>query len=216
MTQWDVSSLSLQLDPDWHIVETAGEKGGRGYRFYPDQLKGEGLFIAALRKNDGDGFSWPKKGKNAKSGKGAGEKVSRQEAEGLRGWVDGVESLFLFRHEECIHALPSSLSEDLLYLQASCYLKRAGIPLGRLTVKEFIPEHDLALSVIASPGLPTIDLSKEEAIRYLRREDIRVESNMKGWALVRYEGQRLGWVKLLGNRINNYYPKDWRILKRDP
>ena len=27
-----------------------------------------------------------------------------------------------------------------------------------------------------------------------------------------YEGQPLGWAKLLPNRINNYYPKELRIL----
>ena len=31
------------------IVETE-----RGYRFWPDKVKGEGFFIACFRKNDGD------------------------------------------------------------------------------------------------------------------------------------------------------------------
>jgi NOL1/NOP2/fmu family ribosome biogenesis protein len=29
--------------------------------------------------------------------------------------------------------------------------------------------------------------------------------------MVTYEGLPLGWIKNIGNRINNYYPKDWRI-----
>ncbi|MFY7840347.1 MAG: methyltransferase RsmF C-terminal domain-like protein [Lacibacter sp.] len=36
----------------------------------------------------------------------------------------------------------------------------------------------------------------------------------KGWALATYNGFGLGWMKLLGNRMNNYYPKEWRILMR--
>ena len=35
----------------------------------------------------------------------------------------------------------------------------------------------------------------------------------KGWRVVTYQGQRLGWVKLLEKRMNNYYPKSWRIRK---
>ena len=35
----------------------------------------------------------------------------------------------------------------------------------------------------------------------------------RGWAIVQYEGMNLGWIKLLGNRTNNYYPREWRILK---
>jgi NOL1/NOP2/fmu family ribosome biogenesis protein len=35
----------------------------------------------------------------------------------------------------------------------------------------------------------------------------------KGWALATYKNTNLGWLKVLQNRINNYYPVEWRILK---
>jgi NOL1/NOP2/fmu family ribosome biogenesis protein len=31
--------------------------------------------------------------------------------------------------------------------------------------------------------------------------------------LVKYQGHPLGWINVLQNRINNYYPKELRILK---
>ncbi|MBL7733585.1 MAG: hypothetical protein JNM88_20615, partial [Chitinophagaceae bacterium] len=34
-----------------------------------------------------------------------------------------------------------------------------------------------------------------------------------GWQTVSYNGHPLGWVNKLPNRINNYYPKELRILK---
>jgi NOL1/NOP2/fmu family ribosome biogenesis protein len=80
-------------------------------------------------------------------------------------------------------------------------------------MKELIPEHDLALSTLISRQLPAIELSREEAIEYLRKEEIRAEQAERGWSLVRYQGQNLGWVKVLPNRVNNYYPKEWRIRK---
>jgi NOL1/NOP2/fmu family ribosome biogenesis protein len=60
----------------------------------------------------------------------------------------------------------------------------------------------------------TISLKKEEALQYLRKEEVTISTPHRGWALVEYDGFRLGWVKVLGNRTNNYYPKEWRILKR--
>ena len=35
----------------------------------------------------------------------------------------------------------------------------------------------------------------------------------KGWQLVTYVNRPLGWINVLPNRVNNYYPKEMRILK---
>lgn len=201
-------SCRLQTDPAWHIVESQSGKSGYGYRFYPDKLKGEGFFIAAVRKEDGGTFTYPK------SRRQGIEKLSRKEAEELNRWVKGEDALFFFRHEDTVRALPAALAEDLSYLQSFCYLRSAGVLLGKPSMKELIPEHDLALSTLISGQLPAIELSREEAIEYLRKEEIRAEQAERGWSLVRYQGHNLGWVKVLPNRVNNYYPKEWRILKR--
>ena len=134
----------------------------------------------------------------------------------MRPWIEEGKELFFFRHEGLVRAAPARIAEDIAYLQSSCYLKKAGVRMGEQGGKEFIPEHELALSVIAGRQLPALELSRQEAIEYLRKEEIRAEQGRKGWTLVRYQGQNLGWVKILPNRVNNYYPKEWRILKRMP
>ena len=96
------------------------------------------------------------------------------------------------------------------------YLKRAGVPLGKLSAKEFIPEHDLALSTLISPQLPAITLTRDQALSYLRKDEFQPDQVGRGWTLVQYGGLNLGWIKILPGRINNYYPKEWRILRRDP
>ena len=88
--------------------------------------------------------------------------------------------------------------------------------LGLPSAKEFIPEHDLAMSTIIHPDVPAISLSREESLRYLRKEDIHPDTALRGWSLVQFAGHNLGWIKVLPNRSNNYYPKEWRILKREP
>ncbi|MBV9986233.1 MAG: hypothetical protein JO301_01025, partial [Chitinophagaceae bacterium] len=55
-------------------------------------------------------------------------------------------------------------------------------------------------------------LSQQQALQYLRRKDLAIEAP-RGWCLVKYCGLPLGWIKVLPNRINNYYPAEWRILK---
>jgi len=203
------TSCQLQVEGSWKIVETMGKKGGYGYRFYPDRLKGEGFFIAAVRKEDGGNFAYPRNKKQVV------EKLTRQEEERMRPWIKQGGAVFFFRHHEQVVALPAHLAEDLSYLQSTCYLKQAGILTGQLAVKEFIPDHGLALSTLINKEIPAIAVTKEQAIQYLRKEEVRTETELRGWALVQYEGHNLGWIKILPNRANNYYPKEWRILKRD-
>jgi len=230
------TSCRLQLDESWNIVETNAKNGAYGYRLYPDRLQGEGFFIAALRKEDGGEFSYPKGMKDQaghrkhSSGKGAhtsahsthtagnrahAGKLTRQEEGLVQDWTREDRPLIYFKHNDDVHGLPAHLEEDLSFLQSCCYLKMAGVPMGKLMAKEFVPGHELALSVIINAGLPVIDLSREEAIQYLRKEQISAGGAHRGWALARYEGHNLGWVKVLAGRVNNYYPRDWRILKRD-
>lgn len=210
---WIVEDLGattcrLETPPEWGIVETAGGSGAYGYRFYPDRVKGEGLFIACLRKNGGAAFTAPRK-------KGMLERPARKDEERIVAWVRPETSLFYFHHQEMIYGLPAELAADLPVLQSSLYLKRAGVPMGKLSVKEFIPEHDLALSMMINPALPALSLSREEALQYLRKDEWRPAVTHRGWMLVQYRDHNLGWIKALQGRINNYYPKEWRILRRE-
>ena len=179
MEELDASSCRLRTEPEWNIVETTGKKGGWGYRCYPDRLQGEGFFIGCLRKNDGADYSWPR---NKKTGAGQLVRLGRKEEEQVRNWVQPAQ-LFFFQHQEHNYGLPLSLAEDLAILQSSCYLKRAGVLLGKPGAKEFIPEHELALSVVINRDLPAIPLSREQAIQYLRKEEVHTDSAHRGWAL---------------------------------
>ena len=43
------------------------------------------------------------------------------------------------------------------------------------------------------------------------KEDIPAIPVKADWLLVSYKDIALGWCKNLGSRLNNYYPKEWRI-----
>lgn len=62
---------------------------------------------------------------------------------------------------------------------------------------------------------PLAELTLEEARSYLRRESVTLDESIpKGYAVVTYKGIPLGPVKNIGQRANNLYPKNWRILMR--
>ena len=209
-----VSSLQLTLTAEdgssyGDIVEAISKKHAAfGYRFFPDKIKGEGFFLACFRKLYGGihHFKQPKKVKL--------EKVTGSEDSQIRPWIKQDADVQLWKLGDMIFAFPTALEKELLTIvSADIYIRNAGIAIGSLAGKELIPNHALALSPILNPKIVTVSLKKEEALQYLRKEEVKTSLISKGWAVVQYEGTNLGWIKVLSNRSNNYYPKGWRILK---
>lgn len=198
-------SLPLQLQPEWHIVATESPvHKAAGYRFYPDKVKGEGFFIACFRK-EGEAAS-PKKGKNKFP------EVAKKDMERIQPWLKPGADVRMMAHDGEVLLVSPAVAEEITLLQ-QLYIRKAGVKAGQLTGKELIPDHQLALSTIISRDLPARELSLEDALHYLRREDLRIDAALKGWALMRFRDMNLGWAKILPNRVNNYYPKEMRILK---
>lgn len=95
-----------------------------------------------------------------------------------------------------------------------------GNPKGEQKGKYIIPAHAEALLAQChkddvrgtSSAYPSVELSLEEALRYLHREAITLPADTpKGYVIVTYKGHNLGFMKNLGNRANNLYPKEWAI-----
>ena len=122
------------------------------------------------------------------------------------------ESLDVLRFEDSLLAFPSIHLTDLLQIKNNLRNIHAGVKIGEMKQKDLIPAHELALSTILNrTSFPEIDLTIEEAITFLKRDDISPQSTVKGWNLITYRNIPLGWVKNLGNRFNSAYPKEWRI-----
>ena len=86
---------------------------------------------------------------------------------------------------------------------------RPGLHLGTLKKNRFEPSHALALSLRPEEAVYKLDLSIEEAVRYLKGETFPVQGE-KGWYLITVEGYSLGWGKLAGGVMKNHYPKGLR------
>lgn len=211
MDTFDTESMQLTTDASWNIVETISTKRqAHGYRFFPDKIKGEGFFISCFRKQEGDTATLrpPKKSLL--------QKISKNEAAIVQPWLQQSKPVQLWKqqHDELL-AFPAALEKELLTIADTIYVRRAGTAIGKIAGTDLIPDHALAVSTLISDAIVAVSLKKEQAIQYLRKDEVSVSTEHKGWTLVQYGPYNLGWIKVLQNRINNYYPAGWRILKRD-
>ncbi|HEY2726929.1 MAG TPA: RNA methyltransferase, partial [Parafilimonas sp.] len=202
---FNVDSVQLKLNNEWNIDETISSKHKLfGYRFWPHKLKGEGFFIAALKKNDQE---YSSKQNHLKL-----SPANNKETNACENFISKNDWLF-FKQQEIIRVIHKQWNNDIALLQKNLYLKKAGIQCGEIKGKDLIPHHELALSTIINNDITTIELTEEYALKYLRKKEIFIDANYKGRALCTYKNFPLGWIKILHNRVNNYYPTEWRIRK---
>jgi NOL1/NOP2/sun family putative RNA methylase len=205
--QFDVSSVQLTLQDEWGIVETQSDKHKNyGYRFYPDKIKGEGFFIAVFKKSDDSNGSYL-------STKNKMDTPTAKEVEVVKKYLQQSIALDFIKQNDEIIVLPSSVYSELPILQ-TLYIKKAGVKLGVVIKNDLIPHHEFALSRLMNNTIPLVSVHLENALQYLRKQEMKIETTFTGWALLQYENLALGWVKVLPNRINNYYPANWRILNK--
>jgi len=206
--EFDLESTRIPIESDWGIVESQSEKHQAwGYRFYPGKVKGEGLFAACLRKRENTGEMPNTKYKEQ-------QKANFKEIDLVKPYIKDADQYYYFKVGHDWLTIDRTHKETLGILQQYLYIKKSGVRIGKMAGRDLIPDHELALSLIINKDqfLQT-ELTKEQAIQYLRRDNIsNLDINDKGWSLMNYEGQALGWAKLLPNRINNYYPKEIRIM----
>jgi 16S rRNA C967 or C1407 C5-methylase (RsmB/RsmF family)/NOL1/NOP2/fmu family ribosome biogenesis protein len=207
--EFKVETLKLKVDGSWGIVESEG-----GYRFYPDRVKGEGFFIAAFKKMIPDSEINDKVKIQKSKIKRKAEKILAKEIEILKPYLIDANDFFFIKQNDEIIAMPAQLENDLAMIQSSLYIKKAGIKLGTLIRGELIPAHELAVSTILNSSVPRYEVDKETAMQYLRKEEIKIDTGLKGWVLLTYGQLPLGWIKVISSRINNYYPSAWRILNK--
>lgn len=204
INEYDLESIPVPIPPTWQIVQSQSKKHhATGFRFYPHKVLGEGFFIAAFRKTS------PEKPISARKGKAIKPQFDRAQ---LSEWIDQTEKYHIFTLGEELIFILAEHEQQLQLLQQQLYLKKAGTRIGKPMKKELIPNHELALSIALHPSVPRLELELESALDYLRKKEIKAGPAHLGWLAASFQGLPLGWAKALGNRMNNYYPKDWRII----
>lgn len=198
--------LPLTIPDSWQI--NGPLKGNLPvYRFLPHKLKGEGFFLAVLRKAEGDAH--PVRNKNKK------EKENQKAIipDSIRQWIVNPERFFFRNLAGSIEVVPSEYKDDYVLLTERLKRISAGIRVGESKGKDLVPQPALALSTLLNrQAFPTMDVDWSDAIRFLRKEALSpVVPSEKGYHVVVYKNLPLGFIKHLGNRTNNLYPAEWRI-----
>ncbi|MBQ2090722.1 MAG: hypothetical protein II466_03855 [Bacteroidales bacterium] len=161
----------------------------------PGFVKGEGQFVAALRKTAATGSIRIKKN------------AVRPDAKNV--WLDA--DVAIIRKGELLCALPQALIADAPVLER-LHPRRSGIAVGEVKGKDFIPHADLALArCLSQNAFARYDASLETSLSFLKKEAIMAPDAPKGILLITYNGLPLGFVKNLGNRCNNLLPAGRRI-----
>lgn len=202
--EFGLEPITLELREDWHI-----EQRSIGYQFYPHRVKGEGFYLSCFRKM-GSKSSPPKSKKGTLKGKY--QTLSKKQKASLKDWLRADHSCqFLLDAKNRIFAVPQAQEQAVQQIAQTLRNCIPAIEIGSLKHDLFLPSHGLAMSNLAKAEIPRVELDKQQALLYLKKEAFPLDPIPNGWALVCYQNLPLGWIKGLKNRFNNYYPKEWRI-----
>ncbi len=202
--------VPIPVDETWNIAPDTTGRQLPVYHFFPHRTRGEGLFLALLRKTSEAPVKKEKKGKKQRGGKQQTVQGGAQVAAWL---ADNGQFKLLPTDEAHIIAVRQTLADEVQRLCSTVRALTAGVLLAEEKGRKYIPQHALALSTQLSPeAFPRVELSKDEALSYLRREALVLSSTAsRGYVVVCYEGHPLGFMNNLGARANNLYPQEWRI-----
>ena len=202
-----VATERIETEDKWGIVRS--DIGPfQCFHFYPHSARGEGFFAAVACKAEGVTKRRTPKGRR----KVFTTLQSKDLAEVSR-WVDDAKAMSFRCVGDIVYGYNRAVMEDVTQLSESLSVVYSGVAMGQIFKGTLKPEHSLALFVGRNRDVVTeVELSLEDAQNYLRRQDIDAKQFSEGVNVVTYKGVAIGFIKRIGARCNNMYPKDLRIL----
>lgn len=201
LNEYECESVEIYIDDDWGIAKGV-DTDAYCYRFIPGRIRGEGLFVSVIRKlgeshNSKSLIDRKDKKKSKKKvlepkGK-IPDDVKRWIGREVAEWyVDGDMALARFGGGELASELPVAM----------------------LKGRDWLPTQQLCMNRLFRRGLwKECEVDARQAIEFLSCNSLILDGGVaRGIVLLTYGGEPLGWVKNLGNRANNLYPKQWRIV----
>ena len=208
---YDFEVEDLSPDPgfdrgrlEWTLCQTDAVR--HTFRLWPHRLKGEGHYIAVLRKTGEEG-----------------EPFAFSPVETM-----AIEDTAVKLYEAFAKAYMVNFPEDRLFIKGSgiYYLPedipsihqlnvlRAGVQLGTIKKNRFEPSYGFAHILKPNDVKQCINFSAsdEDVYRYLQGEPLTIDKGFSGWVLVCVDGYPLGWGKASQGSLKNHYPKGLRWL----
>ncbi len=214
--------------PEW--IENGSEDLKKTLRLWPNKIKGEGHYVALLKKKAP--FAEEDISIKGRYEEEFGKKALRQGASlnagsrqtgkaGKNALPDEVYAFFekvrfktdLLRVEQRGEQL--FLMPDIDLPTRGLRILRSGLLLGEIKTKRFEPSQALACTLRASDYDNRLDLKAgdERVLKYLKCETIETEEDLEnGYVLVTIDGFPLGWGKYANGNFKNKYLAGWRHM----
>ena len=214
----------LETHPEFDLCEMEGYEGfssgmpettasrderlSRTVRIFPYRMKGEGHYLALLKKRGDEVTHTCDALRSASPRKNI---LPGELDDFLRDIKREFDPSRIDIRGDKVYYMP----EGLPALNGVRFI-RTGLLMGELKKKRFEPSQALAMNLKKEEYARTIDLSAkdERVIRYLKGETLDVEdlvsSKEKGWYLVCVDGYPLGFGKLARQMLKNKYLPGWR------
>jgi NOL1/NOP2/sun family putative RNA methylase len=199
---WLLNELQAEIVP----IETTHFKKGRndvGNYALPSLVETEGFFICVLQKEGTRNQLKLRLNKKA-------EVTAIKDISPLTEFAD-LNEMKAIQWTNYSFAVPAQFTEEIIYLQNQMRVIKMGTELGEIAKKGLIPHEALVLNPkLLRNDLPKIELDLNQALSYLHGDTFSIEGK-HGFNVMQFQNEPLGWIKHIGNRFNNLYPKEWRI-----
>lgn len=198
--------LPITTDKNWGITGNLTEGNEPVYRFIPGYTKGEGFFLSLLQKNGNEPLAQPR----AQRVQPCATKLRKA----VEQWIESPSTYDFIVQDDEITAYPKQHTNAIAALCSKLKVQHAALPIAQVKGDKPIPLHTLAMSTALNRKMfHSVELEREEALRYLHRETLSLINEPTGVLLLTYKGEPLGFAKNIGPRANNMYPSEWRIRK---
>ena len=198
---FDAEVVPLSIKEEWGIVASKN-----GYRFYPHKTPGEGFFLSVLRKKGEH-----EEVRAKKIQKKDFSFLHKNEREWTEKFVDAQGAEFL-KFKNFVFLFAGDVNQ-LFLLSESLYIMYFGVEVGEVLRDEIKPASTLVYSSFCNKAaFDFMDLSQYDALRILKKENIVLPHKAeKNWIIFTFKNVPIALAKNIGNRINNYFPKEWVI-----
>lgn len=201
--------LPVAASPEWGITGNLTSGDFPVCRFIPGFTRGEGFFLALLRKNGDGEVAQPRPQRSRAT-------ALPKACNAACSWVNNPHEYNFVVEDDTVVAYPKEHQTVIAALQARLKVLHCGVTVAAVKNNKLLPSHRLAMSTALNrAAFPIVELTREQALSYLHREALSLPSAPMGIVLFTYKNVPLGFAKNVGNRVNNLYPAEWRIRK-DP
>jgi 16S rRNA C967 or C1407 C5-methylase (RsmB/RsmF family)/NOL1/NOP2/fmu family ribosome biogenesis protein len=191
--------IILDIPAAWNI-HTIQYENITMYQTHPHLTIGEGFSFSVLKKGP----------------KTAAADPYIKQKKNLFDYLIQEDKRHLYNHRKIVDKefiLPIRMDDDFGTLASALYIRHAGVCAGEIIKDKILPAHSLAMWAYADrSNYPLVPVSEKNALDYLAKRDFVIDAPI-GWCLITYDNHPLGFIKNIGNRFNNYYPMEWRVLK---